>query len=78
MDFNEDFITQNIYDANLDGKVDTQDAVWILKYAAGMYGLYPIIPGSQFYKADADKNGTINTVDAVIVLKYAAGMISEG
>ena len=78
VDFNEDFITQNIYDANLDGKVDTQDAVWILKYAAGMYGLYPIIPGSQFYKADADKNGTINTVDAVIVLKYAAGMISEG
>ena len=60
-------------DANGDGKINTADAVIILKYAAGMTNLDAV----QLKTCDVNKNGQVNTADATFILKYAAGMITE-
>ena len=60
-------------DANGDGKVDTADAVQILKFSAGMLHL----SNDKKKAADTNHDGTVNTADAVLILKYAAGMITE-
>ena len=62
-----------IGDVNGDGKVNTTDAVFILKYAAGMMQL----DETQILAADCNHDGKVNTSDAVLILKYAAGMISS-
>ena len=67
---NEKFLTEDIYDANLDGKEDTQDAVFVLKYSAGMIKM----GGAQFIKSDMNRNMKVNTADAVQILKHCAGM----
>lgn len=67
-------ITESILgDSNLDGKVDTADAVTILKYSAGMSD------ANIYFEMTSDVNGDclINTADAVLILKYSAGMITS-
>ena len=61
-----------IGDANGDGKINTSDAVIVLKYAAGMVQL----DDTQFIAANTNKDDKVNTSDAVLILKYAAGMIT--
>ena len=65
-----DFITG---DLNGDEKVNTADAVVVLKYAADMITL----DTNQQRAGDCNHDGAINTADAVLILKYAADMISE-
>ena len=60
-------------DANGDGKINTADAVVVLKYAAEMMEL----DETQMITADTNSDGNVNTADAVLILKYAAGMITE-
>ena len=60
-------------DINGDDKINTSDAVFVLKTAAGMLNLTE----EQIKAADVDKNGKVDTADAVLILKYAAGMITE-
>ena len=62
-----------IGDLNGDGKINTADAVIILKIAAGMIAQdeYNTIAG------DCNHDGKVNTADAVLILKYAAGMIEK-
>ena len=60
-------------DVNQDGKVNTQDAVFVLKFSAGMIGL----TDEQHAAADTKPDNNVNTADAVLILKYAAGMIAE-
>ena len=62
----------SIGDANTDGKVDTADAVHILKYCANVVWKLSYI---QEITADVNHDGKVNTADATLVLKYAAGMI---
>ena len=62
-----------IGDVNGDGKVNTADAVQVLKYAAGMIQL----DDRQNTLGDCNHDGKVNTADAVLILKYAAGMITE-
>ena len=72
-------VTQLTGDSNLDSKIDTADAVMVLKYAAGMYK--PDHNSEQgFYfdiNSDTNSDNDINTADAVLILKYAAGLIDE-
>ena len=60
-------------DVNRDGKVNTADAVFVLKYAAGMISF----DNDQLIAANTNKDDKVNTADAVLILKYAAGMITE-
>ena len=61
-----------IGDVNGDGKINTADAVVVLKYAAGMISL----DNNQLVAGDTNHDGKVNTADAVLILKYAAGMIT--
>ena len=58
-------------DSNGDGKVNTADAVTILRFAAEMAELTE----EQMRAADVNCDGVVNTGDAVLILKYAAGII---
>ena len=60
-------------DLNGDGKVNTADAVIVLKYAAEMVTL----DDRQLLAGDTNHDGKVNTADAVLILKYAAEMITE-
>ena len=60
-------------DINLDDTVNTADAVYILRYAAGM-----VTPDeSQTSIGDVTGDGILNTGDAVYILKYASGLIDQ-
>ena len=58
-------------DLNGDNKINTSDAVVLLKAAAGMITL----DENQIAAGDCNGDGKVNTSDAVMILKYAAGMI---
>lgn len=58
-------------DSNLDGIVNTGDAVMILKHASQTVQLAP----EQLITSDANGDGRVNTGDAVIVLRFAVGII---
>lgn len=60
-------------DVNGDGKINTRDAVMILKYSARLIGL----DETQQMRADTNGDGKINTRDVVLVLKYSAGIITS-
>ena len=62
-----------IGDANTDGKVNTADAVYVLRFSANMLTLTE----KQLVCADTNKDGKVNTADAALILKYAAGMITD-
>lgn len=58
-------------DVTGDEKVNTGDAVALLKYAAGIMELTDL----QKKAADANPDEKINTADAVVILRYCAGII---
>ena len=60
-------------DVNGDEKINTSDAVFVLKYAAGMIQLEE----QQLTAGDCNHDDKVNTADAVLILKYAAGMITD-
>ena len=60
-------------DVNTDGKINTADAVAVLKYSAGIIQL----DETHMQAANVNKDSRINTADAVLILKFAAGMIME-
>ena len=60
-------------DSNEDGSVNTADAVYVLKYAAGMI----MLTDTQLANSDVNADGNVNTADASQILKFAAGMIAE-
>ena len=55
-------------DANLDGKLNTGDAVTVLKHAANIIAL----EGEALANADMNGDGKVNTGDAVAILKWCA------
>lgn len=60
-------------DANLDGTVNTNDAVLILKEnAAAIIGKDSLLNADQTTAADVDENGIVDSDDASYVLKYYA------
>lgn len=59
-------------DVNQDGKVDSSDAVQVLKYVAHNIELNE----TQLLLADTNKDGEVNSSDAVQILKYVAHNIS--
>ena len=63
----------SIGDLNSDGKINTADAVYVLKASAGMIQL----DENQLSAGDCNHDGKVNTADAVLILKYAAGMIEK-
>ncbi len=60
-------------DVNQDGKIDSKDAVQVLKHVAHNIQLTDI----QLLAADTNKDGEVNSKDAVQILKYVAHNISE-
>ena len=60
-----------IGDVNGDEKINTADAVVVLKYSAEMITL----DDRQMIAANTNKDDKVNTADAVLILKYSAGMI---
>ena len=58
-------------DANRDGKVNTADAVSILKHAANL----SVLGDKAMLNADVNLDDAVDTVDATIILQYCAGMI---
>ena len=59
-------------DVNGDGRINTADAVIVLKSTVGMVQL----DDEQKSAADVNRNGMVNTADATCILKYAAGIIA--
>lgn len=69
---------ENLGDVNLDGKVDSKDAVEILKYyAETIVGKTEGFTEEQKAVADVDYNGEIGSVDSVWILKYFAYNITS-
>ena len=58
-------------DANLDGVVNTADAVVILRHSVNLITLSDV----QFALGNVNGDDVINIADAVNILKYAAGLI---
>lgn len=58
-------------DADQDGKITTEDARLVLKYAAGQT---EIKTETEKFLADADQDGIITTQDAIYVLKVSGGI----
>lgn len=65
-------VTQPSYtpgDVTLDGKVNVQDTLYVMKAVNGAAG-FTIAPGSTAFKAaDMDGNSTLNVVDVLAVMK---------
>jgi hypothetical protein len=61
-----------IGDVNIDGKINSSDALAILQYTVGSnpFNFYPPL-------ADISKDGRINSADALIVLQIAVGSIQS-
>lgn len=58
-------------DLNEDGKMDSSDALFVLKIAAKL-----ITPtGKQQKAGDVNQDGSVNSTDALMISKYAAGLI---
>ena len=62
-------------DINDNGKINTGDAILILRYAAGedILSQLGISEAEFFERADINGNGKVNTGDAILILRYAAG-----
>ena len=62
-------------DADLDGDVDVEDALVVLRSVAGENGAY--LTAEQRTAADVTYDGTVNSVDALRILLYVSGHISS-
>ena len=62
-----------IGDVNNDGCVDTLDAIFIEKYAAGKIEL----TNPQLYVADVNNDGSVDVIDATDIQRYAVAKITE-
>ena len=71
-DVTEDIVVRALYallgDANLDDKINTLDATYVLKYSAKMISL----SSKQLKAADMSGDGKVNTADATAILKYVS------
>ncbi len=59
-------------DVNNDGKVNSSDALLVLKHAVKS----EMLTGKALEKADVNKDGVINSSDALLILRIAVGMDS--
>lgn len=59
-------------DVNGDGKVDAEDAQWILNYEAGLLEEAPTLS-----IADVSGDGVVDSNDATLILQYASGKITQ-
>lgn len=57
-------------DVNKDGKINSEDALLVLKYSVGLEEVEEAV-------ADVTKNGTVNSEDALLILKYSVGLITN-
>ena len=55
-------------DVNLDGKIDSSDAVAILRYVAGYTDEYFVVE-----YGDYNNDGQVNSSDSVAILRHLAG-----
>ena len=60
----------NFGDVNSDGKMNSADAVMILKYSAGLMSLSPI----KLKEADLTRDGTVDESDAIFLLRKDCGL----
>lgn len=66
----------NLGDVTNDGKVDSKDAVLILKkYAQSI--VTGKLTGMSYARGDVNKDGKINSKDAVLILKYYAATLAS-
>lgn len=64
--------TSLLGDVNGDGKVDGEDAQWILRYEAGLLKEAPTLA-----IADVSGDGVVDSNDATLILQYASGKINQ-
>ena len=60
-------------DIDGDGKINSSDALQILKHSVGS----ELLTEENFKCADVDSDGVVNSSDALLVLQYAVGKITE-
>ena len=73
--FSDSSKDDNLGDVTNDGKVDSKDAVLILKkYAQSI--VTGKLTGMSYARGDVNKDGKINSKDAVLVLKYYASTLA--
>ena len=64
--------TANIGDVNFDNKINSSDALLVLKYATGTVSFNYM----QVENADVNFDGKVNSSDALEILKFSTGLIS--
>lgn len=60
-------------DVNYDNRINSEDALTILKYVVGIYHFND----EQFKRADVNRDRQVNASDALGVLKYIVGLIDS-
>lgn len=58
-------------DVNLDGKVSSLDAAYVLRFDAGLHDL----TDDQLARGDVNGDGRVNNLDAAYILRFDAGLI---
>ena len=67
-------VAKSTADVNGDGKVNSADALLILRYSIGFNEL--ISSQTAFLNADVNGDGKVNSADALIVLRISIGVLS--
>ncbi len=67
-------VAKSTADVNGDGKVNSVDALLILRYSIGFNEL--ISSQTAFLNADVNGDGKVNSADALIVLRISIGVLS--
>lgn len=70
---NESYADCAVGDINGDGKINSADAVLIIKHISGNGNLFD----NQIKNADVNSDGTVNSIDALLILRYATNDISS-
>lgn len=60
-------------DVNQDNRINSEDALMVLKYVVGACNLN----SEQFKRADVNRDHKVNTSDALCILKYVVGLINN-
>ena len=66
-------IDKSLGDVNGDGKVNSADALMVLKSSAGK----TVLSANQAKEADVTGDGKVNAADALEILKYASGSLTS-